>query len=50
MNLHDNKELQEDLQALRPALYHRFHVLLPLVAHPLARRCWRVAGWLALFL
>lgn len=49
MNLQEkNKELQEDIRALRPALYHRFHALLPLVAHPLARRGWRAAGWLAL--
>ena len=37
-----------ELRALRPALYHRFHGLLPFVATPLARRFWRLAGWLAL--
>lgn len=30
---------------LRPALYHRFHRLLPLVAHPAARRLWRWSLW-----
>lgn len=30
---------------LRAALYHRFHCLLPLVAHPFARRALRLVGW-----
>lgn len=36
------------LRELRPALYHRFHRLLPFVAHPVARRLWAVFGWLLL--
>lgn len=35
---------------LRPALYHRLHRLLPVVAHPLAHRAWRVALWSAVLL
>ncbi|MCK6406936.1 MAG: TIGR02099 family protein [Rhodocyclaceae bacterium] len=38
-----------ELRELRPALYHRFHFLLPLVAHPVARRLWAAAGWLLIF-
>lgn len=37
---------------LRSALYHRFHRLVPLVAHPAARRLWRIvvgAFWFAYF-
>ena len=37
---------------LRPALYHRFHRVLPLLAHPASRRLWRVlvrAFWLLYF-
>lgn len=34
-----------DPRLLRQALYHRLHLLLPLVAHPLARRVWRVLVW-----
>ena len=30
---------------LRPALYHRFYRLLPLVAHPAAKRLWRFVLW-----
>lgn len=30
---------------LRPALYHRFYRLLPLVAHPAMKRLWRVVLW-----
>jgi uncharacterized protein (TIGR02099 family) len=30
---------------LRPALYHRFHRLLPFLAHPLTHRLWRVVIW-----
>jgi len=29
---------------LRPTLYHRLHALLPIVAHPLARKAWRLLG------
>ncbi|HNN09113.1 MAG TPA: hypothetical protein PKM62_09275, partial [Azospira sp.] len=38
-------ELRSELRALRPALYHRFHRLLPFVAHPVARWLWAVLGW-----
>lgn len=31
--------------ALRAALYHRFHFLLPFVSSPVARRGWRVLVW-----
>ena len=37
------------LRELRPALYHRFHRLLPFVAHPVAKRLWAAFGWLLLF-
>ncbi len=41
--------LPDDLRArareLRPTLYHRLHALLPLFAHPLARKAWRLLGW-----
>ena len=30
---------------LRAAVYHRFHCLLPLVAHPFARRALRFVAW-----
>lgn len=30
---------------LRPALYHRFHRLLPFLAHPAAHGLWRAAVW-----
>lgn len=30
---------------LRPALYHRFHRLLPFLAHPAAHALWRVLLW-----
>jgi uncharacterized protein (TIGR02099 family) len=32
-------------EEIRPALYHRFHRLLPFFAHPVARRVWRLALW-----
>ena len=38
-------ELRSELRALRPALYHRFHRLLPFVAHPVARWLWAALGW-----
>ncbi|MBK9445069.1 MAG: TIGR02099 family protein [Betaproteobacteria bacterium] len=41
-------ELRTELHKLRPALYHRLHGLLPFFAHPLARRLWKLAGWLVL--
>ena len=31
--------------SLRPALYHRFHFLLPFVSSPVVRRGWRVLIW-----
>ena len=43
---------EEKLRELRPALYHRFHLLMPLFSHPLARRVWRClvgAFWLFYF-
>ena len=30
-------------EELRPAVYHRFHVLVPIVSHPLLRATWRIA-------
>ncbi|HCZ14784.1 MAG TPA: hypothetical protein DHV85_09330, partial [Candidatus Accumulibacter sp.] len=39
-------------EELRPALYHRFHYLLPFLAHPLAGKVWRLgvrAFWLLYF-
>ncbi len=39
-------------EELRPALYHRFHWLLPVVSHPGVRRGWRLmvrALWLVYF-
>lgn len=30
---------------LRPALYHRFHRLLPFLSHPAARRLWQTLVW-----
>ncbi len=41
-----NEPRDAGLRALRPALYHRFHRLLPFVAHPVARRLWAVFGWM----
>ena len=41
-----NEPRDAGLRALRPALYHRFHRLLPFVAHPVARRVWAVFGWM----
>jgi len=32
-------------EELRPALYHRFHRLVPFLAHPAARRLWRGLVW-----
>lgn len=34
-----------DPRELRPALYHRFHRVLPFVAHPVARMAWRGLAW-----
>ncbi|MBI2306677.1 MAG: TIGR02099 family protein [Rhodocyclales bacterium] len=42
---HDRVDPRAAARALRPALYHRLHAFLPLFAHPLARRLWRVLGW-----
>ena len=39
-------------QELRPALYHRLHLLMPVLAHPLTGRIWRIAVrvfWLLYF-
>ncbi len=41
-------ELRREMRTLRPALYHRLHGLLPFIAHPLARRFWKMLGWLLL--
>ncbi len=48
MSEHDPVDARARARALRPTLYHRLHALLPFVAHPLARRFWRVVGWSAL--
>ena len=32
-------------EGLRPALYHRFHFLLPLVNNRVARKAWRILVW-----
>jgi len=45
MSLPGSDDLRETVRSVRPALYHRLHFLLPFVAHPLARRGWRVLGW-----
>ncbi|MFC5302427.1 YhdP family protein [Azospira restricta] len=42
---HDHVDPRALVRELRPTLYHRLHALLPFVAHPLARRCWRALGW-----
>ena len=43
-----NENSRAELRALRPALYHRLHGVLPFIAHPLARRLWRGLGWVLL--
>ncbi|HEX5802019.1 MAG TPA: YhdP family protein [Azospira sp.] len=46
----DHPDPRALVRELRPTLYHRLHAFLPFVAHPLARRGWRLLGWTLLAL